>query len=188
MFWMRSSIYDGRCPEPFASAAPLRGSGNHLYTWRKKNTGETRVLLSGECPLSACQIKAEIRNGVRRPRVYCIIIRDEKYVDTAGNNKGAYLLEKNGIIVVVSKIRFYDKEQFVLTGYENTDKTEEATGAIQTVIARYGYTPEFSYVRRQVGAVITSLVLSHNTVKKSSSRIASKLIEPKRGRFLKTKT
>ena len=36
-------------------------------------------------------------------------------------------------------------------------KKEEATEAIQTVIAQYGYTPEFSDFRKQVGAVVSSL-------------------------------
>jgi uncharacterized protein YkuJ len=141
----------------------------------KRTRRKPRVLLSGERPLSACQIKAEIGNGVRRPCVYCIIIR-EKYVDAAGNDKRAYLLEKNGIIVVASKMRFDNKEQFVLTGYENTDKKEEATDAIKKVISKYGYAPEFFSLKRQAGAIIDSLVLSHNTMKKSSARIASKLI------------
>jgi hypothetical protein len=50
---------------------------------------------------------------------------------------------------------------------ERLIKKEEATDAIQTVIAQYGYTPEFYGFRRQVGAVIALLKLSHNTVKKS---------------------
>ena len=33
---------------------------------------------------------------------------------------------------------------------------EEASDAIQTVIAQYGYTPEFSDFRKQVGAVTSS--------------------------------
>ncbi|MDR1072145.1 MAG: hypothetical protein LBL45_00505 [Treponema sp.] len=106
-----------------------------------------------------------------------VIIRDEKnekYVDAAGNDKRAYLLEKNGIIVVVSKMRFDDKERFVLTGYENTDKKEEAADAIKKVISKYGYTPEFSDLKRQVGAVIASLALSHNAVKKSRGRLIRK--------------
>ncbi|MDR2509333.1 MAG: hypothetical protein LBC77_01665 [Spirochaetaceae bacterium] len=36
-------------------------------------------------------------------------------------------------------------------------KEKEAADAIKTVIAQYGYTPEFSDVRKQVGAVIASL-------------------------------
>ncbi|MDR1219840.1 MAG: hypothetical protein LBK73_09565 [Treponema sp.] len=71
-------------------------------------------------------------------------------------------------------MRFDDKEQFVLTGYENTNKKEEAADAIKKVISRYGYTPEFSDLKRQVGAVIASLALSHNTVKKSRGRLIRK--------------
>jgi len=46
-------------------------------------------------------------------------------------------------------------------------KKEEATEAIQTVIARYGYTPEFSNFRKQVGAVVSSLQVSHQLNDKS---------------------
>jgi hypothetical protein len=81
-----------------------------------------------------------------------------------GLKLGTYNIEKNGIVAFVSKTRGATAEKFIITG---DDKEREATGAIQTVIARYGYTPEFSDVRKQVGAVIASLALSHNTVKKS---------------------
>jgi hypothetical protein len=84
-----------------------------------------------------------------------------------GLKVGRYNIEKNGIVAFVSKTRGAAAEKFVITGFTLDDKEEEATGAIQTVIARYGYTPEFSDVRKQVGAVIALLALSHNTVKKS---------------------
>jgi uncharacterized protein YkuJ len=96
-----------------------------------------------------------------------VIIRDEKYVDTTGNDKGVYLLEKNGIIAVVSKMRFNDKEQFVLTGYENKNKEKEAADTIKKVISKYGYAPEFSSLKSQVGAVVASLAVSHKAVNKS---------------------
>jgi hypothetical protein len=73
--------------------------------------------------------------------------------------KGAerYALEKNGILAIVDKRRNLEGDKFVLTGYALHDKEAEASDAIQTVSARYGYTPEFSGFRKQVGAVISSL-------------------------------
>jgi hypothetical protein len=47
--------------------------------------------------------------------------------------------------------------KFLLTGYDDHSKEKETTDAIQTVIAQYGYTPEFSYFRNQVGAVVSSI-------------------------------
>uniref|UniRef100_UPI001CEFAF8B hypothetical protein n=1 Tax=Treponema pedis TaxID=409322 RepID=UPI001CEFAF8B len=60
----------------------------------------------------------------------------------------------------------------------------EAQGAIRTVIARYSYMPEFSGLKKQVGAVIASLsvlsdkneLLSSN-IKKAISKIEFKLIK-----------
>jgi hypothetical protein len=46
---------------------------------------------------------------------------------------------------------------FIITGFSGKEKQKEAAGTIQTVIAQYGYTPEFSTVRKQMGAVIASL-------------------------------
>ena len=70
---------------------------------------------------------------------------------------GSYDISRNGIIAFVSKTRGVTDEKFIITGFSDKGKETEATGAIQTVIAQYGYTPEFSDVRKQVGAVIASL-------------------------------
>jgi hypothetical protein len=76
-------------------------------------------------------------------------------------------IEKDGIIAIVSR-RKGTHEKFVITGYEINNKKEEATEAIRTVIARYGSTPEFSDFRKQVGAVVSSLQVSHQSHDKSS--------------------
>ena len=72
------------------------------------------------------------------------------------NNDKRTGIEKDGIITILSR-RKETHEKFVITGYEINKKKEEAAEAIQTVIARYGYTPEFSDFRKQVGAVVSSL-------------------------------
>lgn len=74
---------------------------------------------------------------------------------TRENNK-LYELEKNGIIAIIRKAD--DKSgKWILTGFENWDKQKEATDSIKTVIAKYGYAPEYSSFRKQVGAVIASI-------------------------------
>jgi len=75
-------------------------------------------------------------------------------------------LEKDGIIAIISR-RKGTQEKFVISGYEINKKKEEATEAIQTVIARYGYTPEFSNFRKQVGAVVSSIKVSQQSGEKS---------------------
>jgi len=75
-------------------------------------------------------------------------------------------IEKDGIIAILSR-RKGTQEKFVITGYEINKKKEEAAEAIQTVIARYGYTPEFSDFRKQVGAVVSSIQVSHQLNEKS---------------------
>jgi hypothetical protein len=65
---------------------------------------------------------------------------------------------------------FDEREQFVLTGYQDKTKSKEAKDATQTVIARYGYTPDFVDVKTQAGAVLSSLGLplsSPSTTEKS---------------------
>jgi len=69
-------------------------------------------------------------------------------------------IEKDGIIALLSLHRNHNEEKWILTGFDNRNKKEEATEAIQTVIARYSGTPEFSYFRKQVGAVVSSLQIS----------------------------
>jgi len=82
------------------------------------------------------------------------------------NNDKRVGIEKDGIIAIVSK-RQGTNENFVLTGYKINKKKEEATEAIRTVIAQYGNTPEFSDFRKQVGAVVSSIQISHKSIEKS---------------------
>jgi len=86
-------------------------------------------------------------------------ITDSINIKEKNNNKRTGI-EKNGIIAILS-LRKGTEEKFVITGYKINKKKEEAAEAIQTVIARYGYTPEFSDFRKQVGAVVSSLQISH---------------------------
>ena len=85
------------------------------------------------------------------------------------DNEKLIELEKNGIVAIISKHRFEKTEQWMLTGFDNSDKQQEAADAIQTVIAKYSYTPEYSYFRKQVGAVIASLGSSSSKGNEKSS-------------------
>jgi hypothetical protein len=77
------------------------------------------------------------------------------------NHKGRIEFEKDGIVAIVSRQRKQgDSEKWLLTGYTSTVKKEEATGAIQKVNSKYGYTPEFLGLEKQVGAVGASLCTS----------------------------
>ena len=84
------------------------------------------------------------------------------------DHKGRVELEKDGIIAILSRQRYQgDDEKWILTGFDNKDKKEEATEAIKTVIARYGHSLEFSGFRNQVGAVVSSLQVSQKEANKS---------------------
>jgi hypothetical protein len=85
------------------------------------------------------------------------ILEDIPVYNKVGNDVGIYKLEKDGIIAVVSKMRFNDSEKFLVSGYEDKNNKEAAAGAIRTGIDTYSYVPEFSGFRKQVGAVIASL-------------------------------
>jgi hypothetical protein len=69
----------------------------------------------------------------------------------------------------VSKKRGFTDEKFIITGFDDAEKKQEATDAIQTVIATHSYTPEFVNVKRQVGAVIASLGTSSSKGAEKSS-------------------
>jgi len=69
-------------------------------------------------------------------------------------------LEKDGIIALISLHRNHNEEKWVLTGFDNRNKKEEAAEAIRTVIAQHGQSPDFSYFRKQVGAAVSSLKIS----------------------------
>ncbi|MDR2942941.1 MAG: hypothetical protein LBV17_10155, partial [Treponema sp.] len=76
-------------------------------------------------------------------------------------------IEENGIIALLSLHRYNNEEKWILTGFDNRDKKKEAAGAIQTVIAQYDRSPEFSYFRKQVGAAVSSLQVSQQLKDKS---------------------
>ena len=68
---------------------------------------------------------------------------------------------KNGIVAIVRKDFFGNRENWILTGFaydeSELEKNREATEAIKTVIANYSNSDGYSYFRNQVGAVIASL-------------------------------
>ena len=72
-----------------------------------------------------------------------------------GNDKIG--IEKDGITAIVRTDRDGIQEKWILSGYALNSKKKEAAVAIQTVSAQYGYAPEFSGFRKQVGAVLASL-------------------------------
>jgi len=92
------------------------------------------------------------------------------------DHKGRVELEKDGIIAILSRQRYQgDDEKWLLTGFDNNNKREEAAEAIKTVIAQYGCSPEFSGFRNQVGAAVSSLQkISAKALKKSMPRLMIK--------------
>ena len=58
--------------------------------------------------------------------------------------------------------------KWVLTGFDDFGNKSAATDAIQTVIARYSYLPEYSSFRTQVGTVIASVERISQTTEMSS--------------------
>ena len=71
-------------------------------------------------------------------------------------------INKNGIRIILQKNWREDNRNWLVTGYgiidSNTKKLSlEATETIKTVNAQYGYKPEHSRLREQVGAVIASI-------------------------------
>lgn len=99
------------------------------------------------------------------------------------------ILQKDDIQAILSKEWKGTKEVWVITGYpieykKTNTLTKAATDAIQTVIAQYGYTPEFSSVRKQVGAVIASIdnAISQSENLSSEKIIVEKATPPKQNR------
>jgi hypothetical protein len=103
-------------------------------------------------------------------------------IDSRGDNKRVGL-EKDGIIAITGKRYGTDGERIVITGYALRNKKEEAADAVQTVSAQYGYTPEFSDFRKQVGAVVSSLSkVSSRSDEMSSSKPEKSEEEERRSR------
>ncbi len=83
---------------------------------------------------------------------------------------GRYAIYKNGIKTAIDT----DKNgKFIVTGFDFDDTQKEATDAIMSVNAHYGYAPEFLEIYAQVGAVYASLtnniVQQNSTVNENSS-------------------
>lgn len=89
------------------------------------------------------------------------------------DSKNRCEITKNGIIAIIRKDFDDRNENWILTGFqykgEKEEKNREATEAIQTVIAQYSHSLEYSYFRNQVGAVISSLDLNISQSSKKSS-------------------
>ena len=106
----------------------------------------------------------------------CFLVADS--LDKGGVSqtpRGNWKIENGGIQAIIDKDR---NGKFVLTGFALNDKKEEAEKSISTVIAQYGYTPEFLEMYAQVGAVLSSY--GHNTSQapqKSNENSGQNLLE-----------
>ncbi len=80
--------------------------------------------------------------------------------------RGNWNVEKNGFLGIIDKNA---NGKYVLSGYALTDKKNEATNAINAVIAKYGYTQGFLEVYDLVDATFIHL---HN--KPSGKKNATK--------------
>jgi hypothetical protein len=110
----------------------------------------------------------KVRDAAKNGRLtYSITIKQKDNDERVG-------IEKDGIVAIAGR-RKGTGENFVITGYEINNKKEEAAEAVQTVIAKYGRTPEFSDFRKRVGAAVSSLQqASRQTSEKSSEIEAAK--------------
>lgn len=86
-------------------------------------------------------------------------------------------LVKNGIWVGITRNWLDTDENWIVTGFGEFNKEQElkkeAADAINAVSAKYGYTPEFLSVGKQVGAVIASIEII--TLKNQMSSINTDL-------------
>ena len=102
--------------------------------------------------------------------------------DITRDSKGQVEFTKNGIVAIVRKDYFGNEKNWILTGFaynsqSNAEKNREATEAIQTVIAKYGQSPDYSYFRSQVGAVVASLDLNISQIPVKSSDVSKIVIQ-----------
>jgi len=81
--------------------------------------------------------------------------------DSFDKTESRAFINKDGIRVILQKNWGEYEKNWLVSGYGLVDKsgrmTSEATETIQAVTARYGYKPEHSFLREQVGAVIASI-------------------------------
>ena len=85
------------------------------------------------------------------------------------NGRNIELQTDNGIVSIVRKESDDKPYKWVLTGFDDFGNKSAATDAIQTVIARYSYLPEYSSFRTQVGTVIASLNQNISQMEEKSS-------------------
>ena len=120
----------------------------HIIEQRYKKDGKNEEELAALIPLILQAVKlGEIRN----------------------DNGNRAELVKDGVMAVVSKVKNGDEENWLLTGYDLFDEKEKVTDTINEVISEYGYTPEFSGLKKQVGAVIASLGKDNTNTEEMSS-------------------
>ena len=109
-----------------------------------------------------------------------LIIDTVQTGDITRDSENRCEFSKKGIIAIVRKDFDDTHQNWILTGFhykgEIEEKNREATETIQTVIAKYSQSQDYSYFRNQVGAVIASLDLNiSQTVNKSSKNHQEKL-------------
>jgi hypothetical protein len=101
-----------------------------------------------------------------------VVRRGKDITPEIDKNRGYLKFEKDGIIALLSRKRGNQQTaEWLLTGFVDNENEAKATDTIQTVIARYGYTPEYSLLRNQVGAVAASLQSSSDSLEKSIARL-----------------
>ena len=107
-----------------------------------------------------------------------LILETVRTGDITRNSDSQAEFTKNGIVAIVRKDFYGSEKNWVLTGFgyneqSDREKYREATEAIQTVIAQYSQSPDYSYFRNQVGAVIASLdiTISHNLEKSNTEKL-----------------
>ena len=85
--------------------------------------------------------------------------------------------ELNGIRCVVKKDFVNNgkrtNESWVLSGYEVYGSGQGTTGSVNAERTKYRYTPEYSYLRKQVGAVVAQLGSIDNRQDVSSEKIVA---------------
>ena len=86
-------------------------------------------------------------------------------------------LVKNGIWVGITRNWLDTDENWIVTGFGEFNKEQElkkeAADAINAVSAKYGYTPEFLSVGKQVGAVIASCNILPQSQENSNTKESS---------------
>lgn len=104
------------------------------------------------------------KDGFSQEQIVSLLYLIKETVETVSPSdiaKPKINLVKNGIWVGITRSWLDTDENWIVTGYGEFNKeqqlTKEATDAINTVSVKYGYTPEFLSVGKQVGAVIASV-------------------------------